>query len=134
MSLGERFLAYNADENIAQLSFRDAHLKTPQEVNHHFDAVVALWRERCGGRKVYWLVNYEDFSVDMRQNGLYGERMLVVFDLTALAIARYGGSSMQKAAVHLYSMRLHKSSNFYASREEAMDVLRRLRDGEMKQE
>jgi hypothetical protein len=132
--LGVRLLTYDSLENIASLSFSGVDLKTTDEVDAHFDDLIALWRRRCYARKVYWLVDYEDFRVDLKENEAYVRNMRRVFAETALAIVRYGGTSLTHAAVHLYSLRLHKSSLIYASRNEALEVITRLKAGTLKQE
>jgi hypothetical protein len=131
--VGERILVYDAKENVASVSFRGVHLKTTAEVDTHFDDLIRLWRQRCGGKKVYWVVDYADYSVDVRENESYTRNMKRIIDDTAVAIVRYGGTELQHAAVHLYSLRLHKTSHIYATREEALAVLDRLKKGTLKQ-
>jgi hypothetical protein len=133
MALGERIATYDPGENIASLSFKGVHLKTVDEVDAHFESMFRWWRFSTGSRKVCWLVNFDDFSVDLRHSERYAEHMRRMFAETAVAIVRYGGGQLQQAAVDLYSLRLHKSSNFYENREQALLAIRRIRAGTLKQ-
>jgi hypothetical protein len=133
MALGERIATYDPSENIANLAFKGVHLKTVDEVDAHFESTFRWWRTATGGKKVYWLVNFDDFSVDLRHSELYTEHMRRMITETAVAIARYGGGRLQQAAVDVYSLRLHKSSNFYENREQALQAIRKLRAGTLKQ-
>jgi hypothetical protein len=66
---------YDAKTNIVDVSFPKVHLESRDEIRAHFDRVLAFWREQCGGRKVYYVVNYDGFSVNLRENDLYAEQM-----------------------------------------------------------
>lgn len=125
--------SYDPVENIVHVNFPKVHLETRDEIREHFDRVVDFWRKNCRGNQVYYIVNYDNFSVSLRQNAYYAEQMQRVLDC-AITIVRYGGDPLQRTAARLYNMKLHSPSRLYESREQALAVVRALKDGDMQLE
>jgi hypothetical protein len=124
------FQRYDAAANVIYVTFPVVHLESRQEIREHFDRVVAYWRDNCGGRKVYYVVGYDGFSVNLRENEYYAQQMRRVMEC-AITIVRYGGDALQRTAARLYNMKLHAPSRLYESREAAIDVVKALQAGEM---
>jgi hypothetical protein len=120
---------YDAIENIMYVSFPKVHLETKDEIRAHFDRVVAHWKGKCRGKKVYYVVNYDGFSVNLRENDFYASQMKRVVDC-AITIVRYGGDSLQRTGARLYSIKIHAASQIYDSREEALAVVRSIQSGQ----
>ncbi|MGH7272149.1 MAG: hypothetical protein ACREJ3_17090, partial [Polyangiaceae bacterium] len=100
-------------------------------IRAHFDRVTAFWRDTCGGRKVYYIVGYDGFTVNLRENDFYAQQMRRVVDRCAITVVRYGGEALQRAGVRLYNMKLHEPSRMYESLAEARAVVGALKAGEM---
>lgn len=124
------FQRYDAAANIIYVTFPVVHLETQAQIREHFDRVVAYWQKECRGKKVYYVVNYDGFSVNLRENEYYGQQMRRVMEC-AVTIVRYGGDALQRTAARLYNLKLHAPSRLYASREEAIRVVKALQAGEM---
>ncbi len=123
------FQQYDPTANIIYVTFPKVHLETQTEIKEHFDRVVAFWRDNCRGRKVYYVVGYDGFSVNLRENELYAQQMRRVMDC-AVTIVRYGGDALQRTAARLYNMKLHAPSRLYESREAAIDVVKAIQSGQ----
>jgi hypothetical protein len=122
-------LSYDPNEEIVEVAFPpEAQLLTRQALDAHFDFMLDWWRHTCG-KKVFFLVDYQNFFVDLKQNEHYGTRMRQVMRESALGVVRYGGDPLQREGVRLYSMRNHSPSNLYADRQEALEVILRLKAG-----
>lgn len=124
------YLNYKADENIIYVTFPLVHLETQAEIRAHFDRVVDFWKANCRGKKVYFVVGYDGFSVNLRENDFYAQQMKRVVDC-AITIVRYGGDALQRAGARLYNMKLHTPSRLYESREKALAIVKALQSGEM---
>ncbi len=124
------FQQYDATANTIYVTFPKVHLETQTEIKEHFDRVVAFWRDNCRGRKVYYVVGYDGFSVNLRENELYAQQMRRVMDC-AVTIVRYGGDALQRTAARLYNMKLHAPSRLYESREAAIAVVKAIQGGQM---
>jgi hypothetical protein len=133
MAVETSFQQYDAAANIIYVTFPVVHLETQKEIREHFDRVVAYWRTHCRGKKVYYVVGYDGFSVNLRENEYYAQQMRRVMEC-ALTIVRYGGDALQRTATRLYNMKLHAPSRLYESREEAVRVVKALQSGEMQLE
>jgi hypothetical protein len=124
------FQQYDATTNIIYVTFPKVHLETQREIKQHFDRVVAFWRDNCRGRKVYYVVGYDGFSVNLRENEAYAQQMRRVMDC-AVTIVRYGGDALQRTATRLYNMKLHAPSRLYESRDAAIAVVQAIQSGKM---
>ena len=124
------FQTYDPNENIVYVTFPQVHLETQAEIRAHFDRVLAFWKEKCRGNKVYYVVGYDNFTVNLRENDFYAQQMRRVSEC-AITIVRYGGDALQRTAARLYNMKLHAPSRLYESREEAVAVVKALKAGEM---
>ena len=122
---------YEADENIVYVTFPKVHLETQTEIKAHFDRVVNYWRDNCRGKKVYYVVGFDGFTVNLRENDFYAAQMRRVLDQCAITVVRYGGDSLQRTAVRLYNMKLHAPSRLYESKEEAVSVVLAIQAGTM---
>lgn len=125
------FQNYDADENILYVTFPKVHLETREEIRAHFDQSYAYWRNNCGGKKVYYVVDYDGFSVNLRENEFYAEQMRRIIEVCSITVVRYGGDALQRTGARLYNMKLHAPSRLYGSREEALAVVRALKSGDM---
>jgi|HubBroStandDraft_5_1064220.scaffolds.fasta_scaffold53599_2 hypothetical protein len=126
------FHSYDAVDNIMYVAFPNVHLETPAEIRAHFDQAYNFWRDHCGGKKAYYIVGYDGFSVNLRENEFYAEQMRRILDDCAITVVRYGGGALQRTGARLYNMKLHAPSRLYASRDEALAVVRALKLGEMR--
>jgi hypothetical protein len=126
------FQEYDPVENIVYVTFPTVHLETRAEIKAHFDYAYDFWREQCGGRKAYYVVGYDGFSVNLRENEYYAEQMRPILEDCAITVVRYGGDALQRTGARLYNMKLHAPSRLYESREEAVAVVRALKSGEMR--
>jgi hypothetical protein len=106
-------------------------LETRAEIEAFFDSIDAWWRRRCRSKKVYFAIGYTGFSVNLRENDYYAERMLRTVELCAITVVRYGGDDLQRSAARIRGMKVHAPSNLYRTREEALGILRAIRAGQI---
>jgi hypothetical protein len=126
---------YDPVENIVYVTFPGrVHLETREEILAHFTASYAFWRDACGGRKAYYVVGYDGFSVNLRENEYYAEQMRPIVEQCAITLVRYGGDALQRTGVRLYNMRLHAPSRLYESKAQALEVVHALKAGTMRLE
>jgi hypothetical protein len=126
------FHSYDAVDNVVYVAFPNVHLETAAEIRAHFDHAYSFWRDHCGGKKAYYIIGYDGFSVNLRENELYAEQMRRILTDCAITVVRYGGDALQRTGVRLCTMKLHAPSRLYASRDEAIAVVRALKLGEMR--
>jgi len=126
------FHLYDPVENVVYVTFPQVHLETRAEISVHFDYAYKYWRDHCGGRKAYYVVGYDGFSVNLRENEFYAEQMRRILEDCAITVVRYGGDALQRTGARLYNMKLHAPSRLYESRDEAIAVVRALKSGEMR--
>ena len=123
---------YDPELETLFLSFpKGVHLETRAQVERGFDRVFEIWRSMCGGRRVYFVIDYTNFSLNLNLNDFYAQQVKRVLNECAVTIIRFGGDPLARTGIRLRSMRLHMPSNLYASREEAIAVVRALRQGRM---
>ncbi len=123
-------LSYDPEENILYFSFPNVSLTTRRQIIEHFDWNVGFWKRHCGGKKAYIVIDYDGCEVDPKHTALYAEQIKRVM-ACAITIVRYGGSALQRTTARLANMKLHKPSRLYASREEALAVVRAIKAGDL---
>lgn len=125
-------LSYDRAENIIHMSFPTAEkLDTREQIADHFERVTAFWRARAGGKKCYFVVNFDNITININELDFYAEQSKRAHELCAITSVRYGGSSMQRTVTRLAGMKIHRPSNIYETREEALKVVRGLRRKEL---
>jgi len=121
---------YSVVENIVFVSFPSGlHVATREEIRTMFDQVVAFWRTKCGGRRVYYVVDYTNHTSNLTENDFYAQQVKRVLDECAITIVRFGGDPLTRTGSRLRGMKLHVPTNLYATRAEAISVVRAIRDG-----
>ncbi len=125
------FHTYDPVENIVYVTFPRVHLETREDMRAHFAKSLEFWRANCAGQKAYYVVGYDGFSVNLRENEYYAEMMRPIIEECAITIVRYGGDALQRTGARLCNMRLHAPSRLYDSREQAIEVVRALKSGAM---
>lgn len=107
-------------------------LATRAQITAYFEEVTHFWREYCGGRKVYVLVDYDNLSTNSDDLEWYGAAVKRFADECAFDIVRYNGNMVQRMNGRLIAIQIHAPSNLYSSREEALAVVAGLRRGTIK--
>jgi hypothetical protein len=126
-------LKYDAEEKILFVDHpTPVALETAADVDAYFDAAVAGWRRETRGERVYFVVSYEDFSAHLSVSEAYAARVAALRAECALNIVRYGGDVPQRTTARRLAIMMHVPSRLYATREEAIQVVRGLRNGSIK--
>lgn len=116
--------SYDPVLNILYVAHPQAvHLETEADIRSYFDAIVQFWRRSCGGRRAYYLVDWNGFTTNIGENAYYAQHVKRVVDECAIIIVRYTENPLQRAAARFVSLKLHVPSNTYALREDALKVI-----------
>ena len=118
---------FHAPTRTVHLAFPRMHLETPTEIKALFDTAYAFWRSNCGGKPVYYLVDYGGLTFDLALIDFYAREQKRVMTQIALATVRYGGDPLQRAAARLVGVKNQVRSNLFESREEAEAALAKIR-------
>lgn len=98
----------------------------------HFEDGKSFWEKDCEGKKVYWLINYDNFEVNRDILPQYIEELQRIMKDTAEGAVRYGGALNQRTVSRFTTMKIHSPANIYESREEALEVIKELQAGARK--
>lgn len=104
-------------------------LHTREDIAAYFDDGIRFWRRNAGGEKVYIVVDYQNLTTNLDEIEFYASQVKRIADECAITVVRYSGSMLQRMAGRMTAIRLHTPSNAYASREEALAVVRGLKAG-----
>jgi hypothetical protein len=126
-------LSYDKDENIVYMSFAEREdLQTREQIADHFTRVVSFWRAKAGGKKSYFVVAFDNVTINPSELDFYAEQTGRAHEICAITSVRYGGNPMQRTVTRLAGMKIHRPSNIYETREEALAVVRALQKGDVK--
>jgi hypothetical protein len=120
--------SYDPTENILFVTHPSpVRLETREQIVTYFDDIVRFFRERCRGKKAYYLVDWTRFETNVRENDVYAANVKRVVSECAITIVRFTDSPIQRTAGRLVAVKLHVPSHVYDTREEAIAVVRSLR-------
>jgi hypothetical protein len=123
-------LSYDHWDNVVYISFDEpTELNTPAEISEHFERVVEFWRAEAGGRKSYFVVDIGNITINMAEMEHYACETDRAQAECAITSVRYGGNPLQRTLTRLAGMKIHRPSNLYQTREEALEVVQALRSG-----
>jgi hypothetical protein len=125
-------LSYDRDQNIVFISFAEpTELQTKEEIAAHFQRVVAFWRAHAGGKKSYFVADISNITMNVKELEAYARETDRAHEECAITSVRYGGNSLQRTLTRLGGMKIHRASNLYPTREEALAVVRAMIKGEV---
>ena len=104
-------------------------LQTRADMAEYFEDGIRFWRRNCGGEKVYIVVDYENLTTNLDELDFYASQVKRVINECAITVVRYHGNLLQRMASRMTAIKLHTPSNAYSSREQALAIVRGLRDG-----
>jgi hypothetical protein len=126
-------LSYDPAENIIYMTFpAPEELATRPQIAEHFERVIAFWQANAGGRKAYFVVDFENVTVNVAELEFYAQQTKRAHEICAITSVRYGGNPLQRTVARLAGMKIHRPSNIYETRDEALAVVRELRKGSLK--
>jgi hypothetical protein len=132
MAEGAAILDYDRGENIVFIHFATpTQLKTRQQIAEHFKHVVGFWRRHAGGKRSYFVVDITNITIEMAELEFYSRETDKAHKECALTSLRYGDNVLQRAITRLAGLRIHRASNLYRTREEAVAVVRALARGKL---
>jgi hypothetical protein len=104
-------------------------LETVKDIDAYFDEVIRFWRANCGQRRVYFLVDWSGLYVNLKEVDAYGRNVRRIVDQCARAVVRFGPDRLHRAVFRSMAIKIHVPTTVYGSREEALAVIRGLKDG-----
>jgi hypothetical protein len=123
-------LSYDPAENIIYMTFpAPEELVTRPQIAQHFERVIAFWRQNAGEKKAYFVVDFENVTINVGELEFYAQQTKRAHELCAITSVRYGGNPLQRTVTRLAGMKIHRPSNIYETREEALAVVRELKKG-----
>jgi hypothetical protein len=126
-------LEYDPPDNIVYIdAVAKVELTTHEEIVGHFARIARFWRARAGGKKSYFVVNMANITISVAALEFYADHLRRSYDVAAIIAVRYGGGPLERTAARLGGMKSHSPSNVYATREEALEVVRAHQRGELK--
>jgi hypothetical protein len=124
---------YDPVENVVYVWHPEpVHLETRADIALYFEANRRFWRDHCGGKKAYFVIDFEGVSTNAAHRDCYADCIKAASDECAITVVRYGGDMLQRLASRMAATHLHVPSNVYRSRDEALAVVQALRQGMMK--
>ena len=125
-------LQYDGDANIIFISFTEpTELNTQAEIAAHFKRVTSFWRQHAHGHKSYFVVDINNITINMKELEFYAEKTDAAHEECAITSVRYGGNPLHRTLTRLAGMKIHRPSNLYETRDEALAVVRALRAGDV---
>ncbi len=128
----EKRAEYWATDEILFINlFEGAHFDSREKIDAAFAAIDADWKRLCK-KKVYCVINYTGVTVDPTVLEYWSHKRTDAVTRYSLTTVRYGADLQMRIAVRAMATRTHVPSNLYATRDEAIAVVRAIRQGTMR--
>lgn len=122
---------YDASEEIMYVGFANLAVETEDDVREAFAAVRAFWRAKCYGKKVYTIVDYTNFKMDPALTEFYAQYVKGAVEDLTITTVRYTEDIFTRATLRRVGMTMHRPSNLYFTKDEAVSVVRALKARQM---
>jgi hypothetical protein len=123
---------YDPDLETVFVTMAGVPVETREQIRDHFERVHRYWRTTCRGRSVYFVIDYDGFTMNLAELDYYAQQVKRISELcTAVTVVRYGGDPLSRTGNRLISMKLHTPSNLYGTREQAIAVVQGIRAGKV---
>jgi hypothetical protein len=120
-------LSFDGNEQILFVGFAGLRMNTDAQIRGAFGAIERFWVSECASQKVYAVVDYTDFALDIALTDAYAECVKHAVETFAITAVRYTTDLSTRANLRAVAVKAHLRSNLYATREDAIAVVRGLR-------
>lgn len=120
---------YSAQDNVWFVEFfAGTRFTTPRQVADAFAVCRRYWKAHIN-KRCYAIVDYTGTTIDKAAAEAFAEeRQRIVSEMTITTL-RFSTDLESRATIRAMSIKIHQPSNLYASREEALQVVRDIQAG-----
>jgi hypothetical protein len=120
---------YDETENILTVSFEGFVFRTVEDVKEFIEAKEKICKSL--GKKCYFLIDYRRAcfgpEIDYKTLNFLGREIKRMMDQYALGVVRFGGALLDYLIIEKEGLLHHFDSNFYKTREGALNALKRMK-------
>lgn len=109
------------------VQFDALRLDSAAQIKRAFDVIHHFWTRECGGKKIYCVIDYTDFSLDIALTEIYAASVKHAVETYSITTVRYTNNLAARATLRAVAVKTHLPSNVYATRQDAIAVVRGLR-------
>ena len=125
-------LSFDPVDRILFVGFAGFRPKNEEEIARAFDVIERFWLLECRGQKLYAVVDYTDFALDVTLTNAYATCVKRAVERYAITTVRYTTDLSTRATLRAVAVKSHLRSNLYSTREDAIAVVRGLRAQKVK--
>jgi len=120
-------LSFDPIEQIMFVGLAGLKVETALQIQVIFDAIDRFWTRRCAPDRVYGVIDYTNFSLNMALTSKWAERVKYGGNTYSIATIRFTSDLSARATMRAVAVKTHQPSNLYLTREDAIAVVRGLR-------
>jgi hypothetical protein len=120
-------MSYDAREQIMYVGISNMALYTESDVASVFEDIRRFWVSRCHRRKVYAIVDYTNFVLNIDLTEQFAQFVKQATETYAITVVRYTSDLQARTSIRAVAIRIHKPSNLYATKHEALQIVRALK-------
>jgi hypothetical protein len=120
-------LSFDPIEQIMFVGFAGLKVETAPQIKVIFDTIDGFWTRRCAPDRVYGVIDYTNFSLNMALTSKWAERVKYGGETYSIATIRFTSDLSARATMRAVAVKTHQPSNLYLTREDAIAVVRGLR-------
>ncbi len=123
--------AHDPGEQIFFVGFAGIDFSNEEVIREVFAEVRQYWLTHCKGRKMYCVIDYSGVTLPIALTEFYGQFVKHAVEEYSVTTVRYTSDVLMRASLRVVGMTIHKPSNLYATKEDAIEVVRKLRANKM---
>jgi hypothetical protein len=120
-------MSYDAREQIMYVGFADLALYTEGDIACVFESIRRFWAAQCRKRKVYVVVDYTNFVLNIDLTERFAQFVKQATETYAITTVRHTSDLQARTSIRAVAIRLHRPSNLYATKHEALQIVRALK-------
>ena len=124
-------LDFDAARLILHVGLAATRFDTKATVDSAFEAIRRYWRANCGGKKVYALIDYTGVQIEAAIMEYYAAAVKRIVEECSITAVRYSDDVLTRSKLRRISVMIHKPSNLYDTRAEALEVVEAIRTNKL---
>jgi hypothetical protein len=131
MSDAKPTFEYDPKKQILHVGLSGIRFDTLETTDRVFEAIRSYWRVHCRKQKIYAVIDYSGVVIEPAVFAHYIQCVKSVVDELAITTVRYSSDVLTRSKIRRMSVMIHRPSNLYETRQEALDVVEAIRKQQM---
>ncbi len=132
MGAAELTFDFDRRRQILHVGLAGTRFDSAATVEEVFEAIRRYWRANCNATKIYALIDYTGVQIEPAVMEGYALAVKSIVNECSITTVRYSDDVLTRSKLRRISVMIHKPSNLYETRAEALKVIDAIRANEIR--